>query len=161
MMNIKKDKTMIIRLFYAFVFFLVATPFSLAQENEVKNDSMVKVKQAEMEVKAMQEKIDQAEKEAKKAQKDAKKAEKAQKKLEKEAKKLADLKDDVSDKKKEIAKGERKINKLQEDMEVDKIKGRLSPNDIDKINKKIEKERLYLVREKEKLRKLERELQKN
>lgn len=129
-MNIKKESIMINRLFFACVFFLGAITFSIAQESEVENDSIMKVQQAEKEVNEMQEKIDRAEKEARKAQKEARKAEKAQKRLEKEAKKLEDLKDDITDKKKEIAKGERKINKLQEDMDLDKIKGKLSPNDI-------------------------------
>ena len=105
----------------------------------------------------MQKKVKRAEKEAKKVEK----AEKVEKKLEKAAKKREDLIDDIAGKKKNIAKDERKIIKLREDMELDKIKGKLSPNDITKINKKSDKLKLGVVKDQEKLRKLERKLQKN
>lgn len=110
-----------------------------------------------LESKKVQKKVKRAEKEAKKVEK----AEKVEKKLEKAAKKREDLIDDIAGKKKNIAKDERKIIKLREDMELDKIKGKLSPNDITKINKKSDKLKLGVVKDQEKLRKLERKLQKN
>ena len=148
-----------LRLYTACAFFTLCISFSYAQE-EVKNDSLLRIEQAEQ-AKMLQAEIEKAEREAKKAEKEAKKAEKALKKKEKAAKKREDLKDKIVDKKKDIAKRERKINDLQEDMELDKIKGKLSPNDIDKIDRKIEKERLRTIKDKEKLRKLELQLKRS
>jgi len=145
-------------LFYAIVFFLgITTTTSVAQEGKVDNVSRMNVKQAEWESKEVQKKVKRAEKESRKIEK----AEKAEKKLEKAARKREDIIDDIGDKKKSIAKDERKILKLTEDMELDKIKGKPSPNDITKIYKKLDKLKLGVVTGQEKLRKLERKLQKN
>lgn len=82
--------------------------------------------------------------------------------MEKAEKKRESLRNQIADKKRGgISKRERKIQDLKEDMELDKIKGKLSPNDITKINGKIEKERLALIKEKEKLLKLEQKLRKS
>ena len=131
------------------VVLLSFTQFSFAQESETQEgerqvDSVTVAVSAEEEQLALAAKIKQAEQEAKAAEKAEKKAEKAEKKAEKEAKKaekaakkLEDLKDDIKDKKTDILKRERKITDMTDDMASDKIKGKLSPNDIEKINGKI------------------------
>lgn len=133
--------------------------YSYGQE-EAQSDSLQNLELLENESKAIQAEIEKQKKEAKKAEKEAKKEAKERKKLEKTEKKREALRNKIADKKKGISKRERKIQDLKEDMELDKIKGKLSPNDITKVNGKIEKERLAMIKDKEKLIKLEQKLRK-
>lgn len=152
---------------FRLIFFtvLLITQSGFAQETEQEMDSVAIVKSLEAEKIALAAQIAQAEKEAKAAEKAEKAAERAEKKAdnalkkaEKKEKRLKDLKVDIQDKKKDIAKRESNINDMTEDMARDKIKGKLSPNDIEKINGKIEKEKLRILKDKEKLKKLEKKI---
>ncbi len=95
-------------------------------------------------------------KEIAKAEKERKKAEKAQKKAEKEAKKMERLAKDINKKRKSIDKGDSKIVKLQNQLTKGKSRGKLSPVDEMKLNQKIEKLKIDIAKEREKLAKLER-----
>mgnify|MGYP003636113837 FL=1 len=95
-------------------------------------------------------------KEAKRAEKVLKRAEKEKKKLEKAVRKHEDLKDEIEDKKKDIIKREKKIKKYEIKLAEGQRKGKLSPVAIDKLNNKIAKENISILKGKEKLRKLER-----
>lgn len=151
---------MMFRLQFMTLMLFAVIIYSYGQE-EVKNDSVQNIEMLESESRAIQAEIAKQKKEARKAEKEAKKVAKERKKLEKAEKKRESLRNQIADKKREISKRERTIQDLKEDMELDKIKGKLSPNDITKINGKIEKERLALIKDKEKLLKLEQKLRKS
>ena len=88
--------------------------------------------------------------------KELKKARKAKKKAEKEAKKQQRLVNNISKKRKSIDKSEHKITKLQSKLLKQKSKGKLTSVDELEMNQKIDKIRLDIIKEKQKLAKLER-----
>ena len=135
---------------------LIFAVHTYAQETEVVNDSLATVSQmAEKQKKELEERK-RVEKEIEKAEKERKKAEKAQKKAEKEAKKRKRLAKAIGKKRKSIDKTERKIQKLQAKLSKGKSKGKLSPVDEMEMNQKIDKLKIEVVKEKNKLAKLER-----
>ncbi|TFG73633.1 MAG: hypothetical protein E4H26_09550 [Flavobacteriales bacterium] len=95
-------------------------------------------------------------KEDKRIQKEIAKAEKDRKRAEKEAKKSERLAKDIDNKRRSIDKGESKIAKLQNKLTKGKSKGKLSPVDEMTLNQKIEKLKIDIAKEREKLAKLER-----
>ncbi|MGS0527673.1 hypothetical protein ACU8V7_23290 [Zobellia nedashkovskayae] len=135
------------RLLIFSVVLLGFTTFSSAQDEEVKevrNDSISQVEIAQREAKELRKQIEVTEKEAKAAEKEAKAAEKeaeaiikAQKAADKATKKHEKLASQISSVEKGLKNDESKVAKIRDKMEVDKIKGKLSPNDIAKIEKKV------------------------
>lgn len=98
--------------------------------------------------------MEQVKKKVEKSKDDAKKA----KKEAKELKKIEKLKKQYSTKEKTIAKLERQVEKLERDLEKGKLKGTLSPVDVQKINNKIIKVKMKIVEEQEKLNKIKRKI---
>lgn len=139
-----------------FLSLLFSAQSSFAQEVQVPQDSVAISAAAEVEKMVMEKQIEEAEKAAKKAEKKAKKAEKAQKKSEKAAKKANKLAGAIVSKKKDISKEEQKIIKTQEKLNLGKVKGKFSPDEVQKLNSKIDKMKLSVLKNKERLRKLER-----
>ncbi len=90
------------------------------------------------------------------SKKELKKARKAKKRAEKEAKKQQRLVKNINKKRKSIDKNERKIKKLQSKLLKQKTKGKLTRVDELEMNQKIDKVRIDILKEKEKLAKLER-----
>ncbi|MGB5275136.1 MAG: hypothetical protein WBN39_13865 [Flavobacteriaceae bacterium] len=127
---------------------------SHAQEAAQPKDSVSIAQAALIEAQLKEDK--RIQKEIAKAEKDRKKAEKAQKKAEKEAKKMERLANDINKKRKSIDKGDSKIVKLQNQLTKGKSRGKLSPVDEMKLNQKIEKLKMDVAKEREKLAKLER-----
>lgn len=132
-----------------FIAILCTIHIGFAQETAQVQDSIAAVSAKEKEAKTMQKKIDKAEKKTKKT-------EKAIKKAEKEAKKRKKLKKAIKSKENAIRKSERKMQKLKAKMEAGKSKGKLSPDDLIKLNKKIDKENASIIKGKQKLAKIER-----
>lgn len=135
---------------------LLITVSSYAQDTVVAKDSVTVATQVTEQNNAELEAQKKVEKELEKAEKERKKAEKAQKKAEKEAKKMERLAKAIGKKRKSIDKTERKIEKLQRKLSKGKSKGKLSPVDEMEMNQKIDKLKIEVVKEKNKLAKLER-----
>ncbi len=136
--------------------FLVFSFVASAQETEQVKDSVTVVEEiydqdalALKEEKKKQKAIAKNEKELKKAQKD-------QKKAEKEAKKAAKLAKAINLRRRAIDKSEIKITKLQSKVAKGKSRGKLSPVKEMEMNNKINKLRVNIAKDKEKLAKLER-----
>jgi len=110
---------------------------------KAKEKAEKEAEKAEKERKKAEDKIKDeqkaVEKERAAAEKARKEAEKARKKAEKEREKLTDARDKVADLRKDIVKNKEKIKKEKEKFDKDKRKGKLSPDDEIKRQKKIEK----------------------
>lgn len=130
---------------------LDTTAPALSQEAE-----QIALQKAADEAKKVEKETKKAEKEAKKKEKQLKKAEKAKKQAEKEIKKRAKQDKIIANKRKSIAKKERDITNMENKLAKKKIKGKLTPIDEMEMNQKMDKIRLNILREKEKLSKLER-----
>ncbi len=96
------------------------------------------------------------EKETKKKEKEAKKTEKAKKQAEKEIKRREQYEKIITKRKKNIAKWEREIAGIENKISKKKVKGKLLPIDEMEMNQKIHKLRLNILREKDKVSKLEK-----
>lgn len=135
-------------IFFVFAFFIMVV--SYAQETEVVKDTTIVLSNVI--------KDEQASKSIEAAEKQRKKEEKLLKKKEKEEAKRDKLKDAISSKKKDIKKSEKRIATYQEKIETGKRKGRLSPEEEIKLGDKISKEKLSILKDTDKLKKLERKL---
>ncbi|QWX84862.1 hypothetical protein H0I23_04255 [Cellulophaga sp. HaHaR_3_176] len=135
-------------IFVVFAFLTVLVTYS--QETNVVKDTTIVLSNVVNDEEAL--------KRIEAAEKARKKEEKAEKKAEKEEAKVNKLKDAIASKKKDIKKSERKISSYQEKLEVGKRKGKLSPEDELKIGSKISKEKLSILKDTDKLKKLERKL---
>lgn len=135
-------------IFFVFAFFIMVV--SYAQETEVVKDTTIVLSNVI--------KDEQALKSIEAAEKQRKKEEKLLKKKEKEEAKRDKLKDAISSKKKDIKKCEKRIATYQEKIETGKRKGRLSPEEEIKLGDKISKEKLSILKDTDKLKKLERKL---
>ncbi len=122
--------------------------------NAVKGseESLLKIEETQDELKSETKKTEQAQK---KSEKEQKRIEKDQKRIEKKAKKVEDLKKNIESEKKDITKSEDKIADYEEKLAIGIRKGKLAPNDISKLNDKIAKENILILKHKEKIRKFE------
>lgn len=148
------------RTLFCIPFLLLSFVVTYAQENETAKDSITNANTIAAEeliaVEAAVEKAKQEAKVAKEAEKARKKEEKALKKAEKEEKKKEKLADAIVEKKSDISEDQLDIIKMESEMQRDKLKGKLSPNDITKINDRIRKRKERILKNQDKLRKLER-----
>lgn len=123
---------------------------SVSIGNAQSDNSETTIEPTTEQVKEMEQvkrKVEKSKDNAKKAKKEAK-----------ELKKTKKLKKELSAKEKSISKLERQVEKLERDLEKGKLKGTLSPVDIQKINNKILKVKMKIVEEHEKLNKIKRKI---
>ncbi len=143
------------KIFLTLAVFLAFIHLGNAQEIEQASDSLLVVQQNVEKQKQELEEAKQAQEAIDKAEKAQKKAEKAQKKAEKALKKQEKLSKAIASRKKAIGKSERKIQKSQSKLAKGKSKGKVSPVKEMEINQKINKLKLTIARDKEKLIKLQ------
>ena len=105
-------------------------------------------------IKQQIEEIEQVKKKVEKSKSDAKKAEKEAKEL----KKAEQLKKQYVANEKSITKKEKQVEKLERQLEKGKLKGTLSPVDIQITNEKLAKIKMKIVNDQQKLNRIKRKI---
>ncbi|MEH6746469.1 MAG: hypothetical protein V7670_06510 [Maribacter arcticus] len=134
-----------IKKLYALLVFVFTYSIGYAQDDS--NESTMENTVEQKEMKQVKRKVEKSEAKAEKEKKQAKDLKK-QEKLEKQ----------VNSKSKAISKQENQIEKLQSQLEKGKLKGTLSPVDIQKMDDKIVNIQMKVMKEQEKLKKLKRKM---
>ncbi len=127
-----------------FLIFIFSAGHSQGTPTDTIQNSAEELKR---ELREVRKKVAEGEAEAKKARKEAA----AKKKKEK-------LKKEFNSKAKAIGKQEKKVEKLQKQLEKGQLKGTLAPVDIQKIETRIAKIQLDILKDQERLQKLKRKM---